>query len=87
VRKPSSVWFPHRGETEADGVERVAKRGSNAFDSVREMVEAIAERDWARSDYWDEETVRARWMGVAYEFRVTVRSEPSFEYEGKELSE
>jgi hypothetical protein len=35
----NSVWFPDRGETEGDGVERVERRGTNAFDSVREMVE------------------------------------------------
>ena len=81
-----SVWFPDRGETVIDGVSRVFGTPFARFGSVREMVEWVAERDWYRSDYWTEATIRARWFdGSLYEWTVTVESVPSFSYAGREL--
>ena len=83
--KPNSVWFPDRGEVEDDGVDRVAKGlhpyGSTArpYETLREMVEDIAERDWSESAaYWPDAKVMARWAGTLYAFEVEVEAVPSF---------
>lgn len=90
----NSVWFPDNGEVEEDGVHRVARGlrpyggAPRPYETMREMVEDVAERDWSESaSYWPDAVLRVRWQGSLYEYEVEVESVPSFRYAARELSE
>lgn len=65
-------WFPDRGETGED-----AKKMESSTDPELAAAD-IAEKDWHRSDYWDEETIVIKSDGWLSRFVVEVESLPHF---------
>lgn len=77
---PWRYWWPMRGEAIADAHDNASAPLRDADLVARD----IAERDWARSDYWTEEKlVLVDPFGNCREFDIEVESVPHFNVRGR----